>query len=198
MCVPRPSQKYDQILDAAMAEFVERGFADASMDRVSTRAEVSKRTVYKYFSSKENLFRAIVDILWGEFAEMAEFRYDPARPIRAQLTALAWAEGRILMSERVIAMARLVMSETLRNPELAEATQGRIDQCQIFADMFRAASEAGALSTPDATVAATEFLALVKARAFWPQILGAPVVSEPEMAEIVEASVEMILARYGA
>jgi TetR/AcrR family transcriptional regulator of autoinduction and epiphytic fitness len=43
--------KRGQILDAAVAEFQERGFAGASMDRIAERANVSKRTVYNHFDS---------------------------------------------------------------------------------------------------------------------------------------------------
>lgn len=59
-------EKRSQILDAAVAEFQERGFAGASMDRVACRACVSKRTVYNHFDGKEALFRAILEVMAEE------------------------------------------------------------------------------------------------------------------------------------
>ncbi|MCF5632840.1 TetR family transcriptional regulator, partial [Pseudomonas syringae] len=46
-------QKREAIVLAAIAEFGDRGFEITSMDRIAARAEVSKRTVYNHFPSKE-------------------------------------------------------------------------------------------------------------------------------------------------
>lgn len=197
-CSAPNTTKYAQIIEAAVHEFQEKGFASASMDRVSSRAQVSKRTVYKYFESKENLFRSIVEELSSRFADLNEIRYVPGRPIREQLVDLAWAEGRLLISCDVMSMARMIISETLRHPELAEAAQGKIDQKPVISSLLRTATEDGQLKVEDPDSAADEFLALIKAKAFWPFIFGGNIVSEDEMSVIVEACVEMIMCRYGA
>jgi len=48
------------IVEAAEQVFLERGFEDASMDEISERAEFTKRTVYQYFGSKQDLYFAVV------------------------------------------------------------------------------------------------------------------------------------------
>jgi AcrR family transcriptional regulator len=48
------------LLDAAAAEFGERGFHDASIARITARAGVALGTFYTYFDSKEAVFRALV------------------------------------------------------------------------------------------------------------------------------------------
>lgn len=189
--------KYDQIINAAVAEFQERGFAATSMDRICAVAEVSKRTVYKYFESKENLFVSIVCDLSERFADALDITFDPNRDIREQLTELAWAEGRLLISADVMAMAKMVVSEVQRSPDLAAMAQGKIDSRTTFVDMMRDASNAGHLNVDDPGRAADEFLALIKAKAFWPMFAGSPILSEDEMADLVKHTVEMIMARYG-
>jgi TetR/AcrR family transcriptional regulator, regulator of autoinduction and epiphytic fitness len=60
----RPSEKLDkprQILAGAMQEFLARGYAAASMDRVAAAAGVSKATIYSHFGDKERLFIALVE-----------------------------------------------------------------------------------------------------------------------------------------
>jgi TetR/AcrR family transcriptional regulator, regulator of autoinduction and epiphytic fitness len=57
----RESRKSDQILQGAMQEFLEKGYAAASMDRVATAAGVSKATVYSHFGDKETLFKTLVE-----------------------------------------------------------------------------------------------------------------------------------------
>ncbi|WP_170788878.1 TetR/AcrR family transcriptional regulator [Ruegeria lacuscaerulensis] len=189
--------KHAQIIEAAVAEFQEKGFAAASMDRVSARAEVSKRTLYKYFESKENLFRSIVVELSNRFAGVLDIRYEKGRDIREQLTELAWAEGRILMLPEVMAMSRMVISEVLRSPELAAAAQGKLDKTSVFIRMLRDAAEDGQLQIDDPDAAGQEFIGLIKARAFWPMVFTGSVLSEAEMTDTINSSVEMILSRYG-
>ena len=196
-CSAPNASKYAQIIEAAVAEFQDKGFAAASMDRISARAEVSKRTLYKYFESKENLFRSIVVELSSRFAEVVEIRYEKGRDIREQLTALAWAEGRILMMPDVIAMARMVISETLRSPALAAEAQSKLDKTAAFIGMLRDAAEDGQLRIDDPEQAGHEFIGLIKARAFWPLLFTGAVLSEAEMAETIDSSVEMMISRYG-
>ncbi|NOD95680.1 TetR family transcriptional regulator [Ruegeria sp. HKCCD6228] len=196
-CSAQNASKSAQIIEAAVAEFQEKGFAAASMDRISARAEVSKRTLYKYFESKENLFRSIVVELSSRFAEVLEIRYEKGRDTRTQLTELAWAEGRILMRPDVIAMARMVISETLRNPTLAAEAQGKLDKTATFIAMLKDAAEDGQLRIDDPERAGREFIGLIKARAFWPLLFTGGVLSEAEMTETIESSVQMVMSRYG-
>lgn len=58
-------QKRESIVQAAIAEFGDRGFEVTSMDRIAARAEVSKRTVYNHFPSKEELFAEMLQRLWS-------------------------------------------------------------------------------------------------------------------------------------
>ena len=194
--VPNAS-KYAQIIDAAVAEFQDKGFAAASMDRISAQAEVSKRTLYKYFESKENLFRSIVVELSSRFSEMFEIRYEKGRDIREQLTNLAWAEGRILMMPDVMAMARMVISETLRSPGLAAEATDKLDKTAVFTGLLRDAAADGQLRIDDPEQAGREFIGLIKARAFWPLLFTGSVLSEAEMTETIESSVDMMISRYG-
>ncbi|SLN59707.1 putative HTH-type transcriptional regulator TtgW [Pseudoruegeria aquimaris] len=186
-----------QIIEAAVAEFRERGFPDASMDRISARAGVSKRTVYKYFESKEKLFAAIAELMSARMAAELDITYTPTVPIAEQLTRLAEAEGRIFQSREAMAMARMLLGETLRAPEVARRSQARIDAHAVFSRFLADAAADGALRIDCPDRAASEFVGLLKARAFWPHVLGGTEISAEEMADVVRASVEMMLARYG-
>ncbi|WP_299694681.1 TetR/AcrR family transcriptional regulator [uncultured Tateyamaria sp.] len=190
-------EKREQIYAAAVAEFQERGFREARMDCISARAGASKRTVYKYFESKEKLFQELIRRHWARFAATLDVTYQPDRDIRDQLTAVGRAEGALLTSPEVMATTRLVMSELLRSPELVEENQEKTDFQAALARMIQDADADGQLRVENPQQAAEEFIALIKGKAFWPVIFGAPVVSPDEMTEIVESSVEMIMRRYG-
>ena len=191
------NEKHEEIFAAAVAEFQEKGFRDASMDRISARAGASKRTVYKHFESKEKLFQELVRRHWARFASSLEVSYQSDRDIREQLTDLGHAQGQLFTSPDVMAMTKLVMSEVLRSPELVEENQEKTDYKVYFQAMLQDAVRDGQIVTDDPNGAADEFISLLKGKAFWPVVLGAPVVSKSEMNKIVEDSVAMIMSRYG-
>src|SRR5215469_12477758 len=56
----RKEARPTEILSAALASFAERGFAATRLDDVAARAGVTKGTLYLYFRSKEDLFKAVV------------------------------------------------------------------------------------------------------------------------------------------
>jgi AcrR family transcriptional regulator len=56
----RKQERPAEILNSALACFTERGFAATRLDEVAQRAGVTKGTLYLYFDSKEDLFKAVV------------------------------------------------------------------------------------------------------------------------------------------
>src|ERR1700712_4608559 len=78
----RAEARPDEVLDAALALFIEKGFAATRVEDIATRAGVSKGTVYLYFPSKESLLeglvrRAIVPIASSALATLKDFEGDP-------------------------------------------------------------------------------------------------------------------------
>src|SRR5215210_4632518 len=57
---PRARAKRDQILSGARRVFLRDGFAGASTDAIAAEAKVSKRTLYVYYLSKEDLFAGVM------------------------------------------------------------------------------------------------------------------------------------------
>lgn len=49
-----------QMLDAAVDVFSDRGFHETSMDTIAAKAEISKPMLYLYYGSKEELFAACI------------------------------------------------------------------------------------------------------------------------------------------
>lgn len=55
------TQSHLRIVDAAKKEFLEYGFADASLRRIASQAGIQVGGLYKHFSSKEEMFASLVD-----------------------------------------------------------------------------------------------------------------------------------------
>lgn len=193
-------RKKNAILAAAVDEFLEKGFAAASMDSLAKRAEVSKRTVYNHFDSKEVLFEAIVMQLMARQAEMVNIEYDPQQPLEQQLRDFASKELVLLKSDRFIELARMMMAEFLRVPAMAEQIMSQLDsQISCLSRWVEAAMADGQLQQGDPSLAADQFIGLIKAGAFWPQLLkGAELPDEQCCQQLVDDAVLMFMARYGA
>ena len=57
----RKAERPQELLDAALALFVEKGFAATKSEEVAKRAGVSKGTLYLYYPSKEDLLKAVIE-----------------------------------------------------------------------------------------------------------------------------------------
>ncbi|GAC58723.1 putative TetR family transcriptional regulator [Gordonia hirsuta DSM 44140 = NBRC 16056] len=66
-----------QMLDAAIAEFSDNGYAETSMDTIAARAQISKPMLYLYYGSKDELFTACIERESGRFLEIMSGGFDP-------------------------------------------------------------------------------------------------------------------------
>src|ERR1700676_238021 len=85
----RKDARPQEILEAALAVFAEKGFAAARMDDIALRARVSKGTIYLYFPSKEAVFKALIQEMLGpqlaRFAGLASAHQGPIAPLLAEI-----------------------------------------------------------------------------------------------------------------
>src|SRR5262249_26824146 len=109
------------VIEAALASFLERGYAATTMTQVAERAGVSKGTPYQYFDGNEALFEGVVQelvvdaLLHSSGAKPAagESIYELCR--RTLLPVMVEFGG-----SRRAAVARLVMTEGVQFPILVE------------------------------------------------------------------------------
>ncbi|MEB8388446.1 TetR/AcrR family transcriptional regulator [Rhodobacteraceae bacterium KMM 6894] len=189
--------KREDILLGAFEEFCENGFLAASMDRISKRAGASKRTVYRYFESKEQLFQTLVHRQWTLFADGMKVSFRPGVEIREQLTDMGRAQARLFMSPDIMAANKMLMSEILRDPQIVSEIQNEIDYTASFEQLLKEAAADGLLDLQNPRQAAEEFISLLKGKAFWPVMFGAPLVGADEMADMIDSTVDMMMCRYG-
>lgn len=171
-----------QILDAALEEFAERGYAGARMAAVAARAGIAKGLIYHYFPSKGALFLATIRAATQSAFEAAERRVfvtgGPVRSVLSDLIAVAYARLRDGGRER--ALFRLVIAEADRFPELARFYREEI--LDRATGLVRAMLRDG--------VASGEFR---------PEVAEMPCLAEVVMAPAIAASVwRMILGEGGA
>lgn len=116
----RKEARPGELLDAALALFVEKGFAATKAEEVAARAGVSKGTLFLYFESKEDLFKAVIRKnithlfpTWNE--AFTQFTGSSADMLRYAMTT--WWEN--IGSTPASGIPKLVMSEAQNFPEIA-------------------------------------------------------------------------------
>ena len=116
----RKEARPGELLGAALDLFVEKGFAATRAEEVAARAGVSKGTLFLYFSSKEDLFQAVVrENISGRYAEWNEefeaFEGSSADMLRYCMQV--WWER--LGATMASGITKLIMSEARNFPEIA-------------------------------------------------------------------------------
>jgi len=116
----RKEARPGELLAAALDLFVEKGYAATRAEEVARRAGVSKGTLFLYFASKEELFKAVVrENLSGRFAEWAA-ELETYQGTSAELLAYcmtSWWQR--VGATRAGGIPKLMMSEGANFPELA-------------------------------------------------------------------------------
>lgn len=192
-------QKRLQILDAAEQLFFEQGADNTSMDQLSNYANVSKRTVYNHFATKEALFHAILSrMLDGLHQEGAvQFKVDQA--ISEQLSAIAQNEVKLLTSEKFLRIAKIAFMQMLKDPSLAQELSTNKIGCLGFLEQFLTeACKAKVLNIDDITFASKQFVYALKSFVFYPKLYGFEVLDPAQELQVINQTVTMFLARYRA
>ena len=76
----RPSRR-DEIVDAAIAVFSQRGFVDTSISDVAAAADVAVTAVYYHFAGKEQILLEGLRAFSDELVSVAQQRVDDALPV---------------------------------------------------------------------------------------------------------------------
>jgi TetR/AcrR family transcriptional regulator, mexJK operon transcriptional repressor len=147
----RARAKREQVLAGAQRVFLREGFAAVSTDTLAREAGVSKRTLYAYYSSKEELF---VDALRGLTIDQPKTRVldfireiEPStvQELHAALVTLAERIIAATMNLEYLALMRTIIADSHRFPQLTEILRSTIPELvyQEIGDMLQRAQKNG-------------------------------------------------------
>ncbi len=129
-----------QLLDAALTLFVEKGFAATRSEEVATLAGVSKGTLYLYYPSKEELFKAVVrqniSKLIGEGGEIVASFVGSTSELLLMLFDVWWDR---VADSNAGGLHKIVLAEVRNFPELAQfyADEVIVPAHRLFEDVVR-------------------------------------------------------------
>jgi len=192
--------KQRQIMDGARTVFLSAGFDGASMNDIARAAGVSKGTLYAYFTSKEELFEAIIRAEKAQSAErVCVFKREG--DAREMLTDFGVRLLNRMCEPQTLALGRVVIAAAEKFPEVGQTfyEAGPLYGATRLAAELRTLEAAGALKVPDAERAAWHFLDLSQSYVFKRLLFGVvESVSAEEIEAAVKAGVEVFFRAYGA
>ena len=193
-------ERRQAILDIARAVFMKEGYAAASMSAIAARLGGSKGTLYNYFRSKAELFTAMLDDqcavqraeIWGDEEVEGE--------VAEVMTRLGRRVVRLMLSEDVLTLHRIVVAECVRFPEIGEALyeagprRGKLPLIQFLSK----AIAAGKLRPGDPERMANHAMELAMAGLYRRRLWNVgPPPTEAEIDENVDAAIRVFMAAYG-
>lgn len=158
------AERRSEILEAAFALLVERGYEGTTMRAIAERAHASKETLYAWFGDKEGLFAALIAHQSETMnASLAHALDDPATAPAVMLERFGLGALRLLLGERSVAINRAAISEAVRGGAFGRLLieRGRKTIGALVVHYLQTQRQAGRLAFPDAERAFEVLLGLL-------------------------------------
>ncbi|MBV9691843.1 MAG: TetR/AcrR family transcriptional regulator [Ktedonobacteraceae bacterium] len=184
----------EQIIDAAMRVFSQKGFTRATNKDIAHEAGITAGLIYHYFENKKAVLNAIIE---GRSPLRLVRSLSPhvlALPPDRFLRFLVPQVLAIVEEEKFVQLIRVFVSEAIHNPEMGRTIAETLDKVLNFlTDYFSSKMMSGELRQGNATLAAQTFLGCVMGFVLRRQVLRDPTALEYTHEQIAEVIVETLL-----
>src|SRR5262249_24405199 len=118
----KPRAKEQEVLDVATAYFLKHGYQGASINAMARSSGISKESIYRYFSSKKQLFEAVM------CRELVDYR-NILTHLGASLSNMSLRDALMTIAETVLSVAttdrclqllRLIFEEARNSPDVGQ------------------------------------------------------------------------------
>ncbi|MGY3234344.1 AcrR family transcriptional regulator [Bradyrhizobium sp. USDA 4472] len=116
----RAAERRDAIVEAAMEEFIARGFAATRLDDIAKRAGVAKGTIYLHFKDKESMFEELVRIVIVPVVARLTALPPPTGSVRDLIEMFAGNFIKEVIGTKRGDLVRLIVAEGPRFPAVAD------------------------------------------------------------------------------
>jgi len=200
----RSVRKHKAIMEAATAVFLGKGYLGATVDEIAAVAQVSKQTIYKHFTDKEQLFGAIVLATTDEVDGLIRLVGDAlseSKDIEKDLGTVARQLMGAMMTQQLLRLRRLIIANADRLPHISRAWYERgFDRVlKTLSISLKALADRKLLQLDDPLLAAQHFAGLL----LWIPVNKAMFTGDNESSTKAEldayaaAAVRTFLAAYG-
>ena len=164
----RKEERPDEILAAALTVFSREGFSGARLDEIAELAGCTKGTIYVYFPSKEDLFKAVVHkLITPQFRNIDRVLQDESLDVVTRLkTFITRGYRGVIENPQGMGLFRLMIADGLKFPDLVDYYHSQIPRVghEMIKATIQEGIDRGELRPMDADTAA--------------HILAAPIMAE--------------------
>jgi AcrR family transcriptional regulator len=177
--VPQTKRGHERcvaLLESATELFLSRGYDDVSLDDIVNHAGGSKASIYKYFGSKEGLFKSICDYRRIQFFEDISITCDQKSDnLRVNLINTLINFYIHIKKPENARFVRLIMEQGQRNPEIARHIHesGPILIQKVIANSLEEAHKQGLLYCENPIYSAQLYFGILR-NLEWRLVMGVP------------------------
>ena len=161
----KPKPKEQEVLDVATDYFLAHGYQGASINAMARSSGISKESIYRYFSSKKQLFEAVIGRELAEYQAgvRSALSAEKTMDLREALINIAETVLEVATTDRTLALRRLIFDEARRSPDVGQH-YFKIGPEYAFAAVEEIFRSHHAESEFDPAILSRHFLALVAYR----------------------------------
>jgi AcrR family transcriptional regulator len=132
-------ERREEILDAALEIFADKGLHGASTEEIARRAGISQPYVFRLFGTKKELYIAGVSRCFRQTLELMQRAAEGKRGEEA-LEAIGQAYGELLESDRTYLRAQMQAYAACSDPQIAAAVRGGFGDLVTYVERVSGAS----------------------------------------------------------
>lgn len=192
----RKEARPEEIINAAIEVFAEKGFSAAKLENVALKAGIAKGTLYRYFDSKENLFRAVVQkALALRLQEVEEDAACLSGVITEFIPMLLQRTANRLGESHLPGVARMVFTESRTLPELAKIWHDELvsRMLALVTKQIALAQIRGEIRAGDPQLYAFSILGPMVTGVLFHEVFGNGFASTPDLNALASQHAELVL-----
>lgn len=191
----RKQERPQELLDAALTIFSEKGFAGARLEDVAKSAGVSKGTVYLYYSNKEELLKAVVTEHVSPIVEEAKSLLEPEKSSASLIREAIHLWWLKYGSTKLSSITKIVLSEANAFPELARFFYEEVVRpwWDYLESVLKRGISRGEFADIDTEYAAQVLCAPLVTLGLWKRTMDGCCGIETNPMRYIEAHIQMVL-----
>ena len=135
------AERREEILDAAIAEFAEKGLHGASTDEIARLAGISQPYVFRLFGTKKELYMAVVARCFRQTLEIFQ-RVAEGKRGEDALRAIGQSYGELRESDRLYLRAQMQAYAACEDPEICAVVRNGYGDLVSYVERVSGASSA--------------------------------------------------------
>jgi AcrR family transcriptional regulator len=192
----RKEDRPTEIIDAAMDLFAENGFANTKLEDVAKRAGVVMGTLYRYFDTKESVFRAVVQQALAthlQDLERAATAFDGS--LAEFVPMLLKRAANRLGNAGLPGIARMVLTESRVFPDLAAVWHDELvtRMLALITDLVAKAQARGEVRAGDPQLYAFSILGPMTMGVLFHEVFGSSRSTAPDLDKLAAQHAETIM-----